>query len=327
MGGIVKMRWVLLVLCAGAALSVAGQTQTVPTPRQFRVNPAVLQVPTATLEPQVLKMPDLRWMTPREAAMVLRERLHLVPEFFDEGPIVIGQDPAPGEVVDPNATVAVTLGVPKLTLTASNASPLTDDEVKFTAALDPPSPEASYAFAWGDGSEDPRSVSPEATHRYSAAGTYEASVRAFIRDVEAGSASVTIAPVVPPPADDTTATTATDTTVTEMPIATTETVQPPKPAGEPPIPLPPDNPQPPPSVPWLTITLVALAMIGGGALARARWRKPSPPAVAPPPLSMRSGLGSTDHTIEQSEQITTGLNVRLRGGVRSVIAEEGGADA
>ncbi|HUP61924.1 MAG TPA: PASTA domain-containing protein [Thermoanaerobaculia bacterium] len=85
---------------------------------------------------------------------------------------------------------------------------------------------------------------------------------------------------------------------------------------------------PPAPIPWLAILLVAAALIVAALLFRVLRPKAVIPSPQPPPaVSIRSGLGSTSHTIEHPEQIRNGLSVRLRHGIRSAVTAEGGADA
>ena len=305
-----KPRVLLFLLCGCAAVSAAGQVA--PARQPLRVNPAAMQIPTVTatetVAPAVLKMPDVRLLRPDSAATQLRRDLHHLPEFTGDGPIVVAQDPPPGADVGPDTKILLTLGVPQLSVTASTVTPAVDEDVVFQVAAEPSSGDIVYSFAWNDGSAESETSVPRATHRFSKAGTYEVVVRARVFGVEMGPVITTISPVapLPPPPLDTIGTTAVIPTPepAQPPVNTTTAVNPPS------------------TVPWLTIALIAAAAVAAAALVRVVRRKPPAPSTPPPRVSIRSGLGPTDHTIEHPEQIRNGLSLRLRGGVR-----QGGADA
>jgi PASTA domain-containing protein/PKD domain-containing protein len=332
----------LLLVSAPMVASAAQAKAPPPGSKAVRVSPAALQLPpqfTATMStatvapPVVLKMPNLLWMEAREAAADVIERLHNKPNVQGEG-IVVAQDPPPGGDVTPRTRISLTLGLPALKLSASTATPNLNDDVTFTLTFDPPPPSPqriAYHFLWGDGSADTPVADATATHRFPEAGQYNVGSYAVIHDRWTVKGSgMALLPVAPAPTlTDSTPTATTQTQATETIATATETMPPGTIATEPPLTTsvtPPSGVPPAPDpIPWQWIAIAAAAIVILAAIIRAAIRKPRTPSVTmPPKVSIRSGLGSTEHTISNPERIRTGRTLRVRVGAGAPATVEGG---
>src|SRR5205814_7140413 len=94
---------------------------------------------------------------------------------------------------------------------------------------------------------------------------------------------------------------------------------------------PPPPPSPSPEMPWERIVWIAVTIVilVAGIIAWRSWTRSRATASAlpTPRLSVRSGLGPTNVNIEHPERVRTGLTLRLRAGIRSVVTQEGSGNA
>jgi hypothetical protein len=130
------------------------------------------------------KMPQLFWLERGEAERQLRA-LNLVAKIDGQEGIVLAQNPPAGSDIQPGSPVGLTVGLPKLALSASTEEARVNDEVTFKAALDPPPPASNkitYRFEWRDGTPGTSVDHTEATHRFPNRGTYGVFVSARINE-------------------------------------------------------------------------------------------------------------------------------------------------
>lgn len=258
-------------------------------------------------------VPQLLWLERYQVDELLKP-LQLRASIAGQDGIVLDQSIAAGSEVAPGSDITVTLGLPRLTLSTPAVNPRANEDVPFNLTFDPPppfAPQVTYRIAWRDGTEQAPTDQANVTHRFAAAGNYLVSATALIgnRQVESNNLGVAVA----------------DPGATPTP---TSTMPPPLPVDSAPATVPVSEPPPPtpPSIPWLAILIAVVVLTAAALLVRALRAKPASPQ-SPPPVSIRSGLGSTNHTIENPDRIRSGLSVRLRTGMRSAAAIEGGADA
>ena len=117
-------RLALVLLCVFASPVMAAQErQTTPEAnarrealRQAAARRAAGQ--TETIAPAPLTMPNVLWLERSEAMVRLRRQLHRVAKIEGSEGIVIAQVPQPDAQVSPDSNVVITLGVPKLSLSA-----------------------------------------------------------------------------------------------------------------------------------------------------------------------------------------------------------------
>lgn len=390
---------------------------------------SVAALPPATLSP--VTVPQLLWLERKEADALLAP-LKLSANVAGQEGIVVAQSVLPGSTVSPGSVLTITLGLPNLTLSTAGVNPRANDEVAFNFTFDPPPPappRVTYRIQWPDGTGETSADQPAMTHRFSLAGNYVVSGAALINgrfpvesnpvslsvgepatkmpqllwlergeagarlrglnvrakiagrdgiviqqnpaagsDVQPGSlitltlgvpilslSTSTATPHVndevtfnaafdPPPSApariayrfqwrDRTGETSGDQGVAahrfsaaaKYVVSASAVINDRWTVDSTPLVV--SVAPPPPTIPWRVILLVAAALIVAALLFRVLNRKAVRPSPQPPAVSVRSGLGSTSHTIQHPEQIRNGLSVRLRAGFRSAVAPEGGADA
>ena len=284
----------------------------------------VVAVPLATVPPLV----GLN----RSEVEGLLEKLHLRPKFSgSENGIAMAQDPAAGTTVKYGTVIAVTLGVlPRLVLAGPAAPAYAGSDLTFTAELVPPLPagfQATYSFAWDDGTAAVSTKNAVVTHRFAEAGKHLVSVTAVINDrfKIRGGAAVDVVPV-PPSSDTTPSTTAPPETTTTIPTETqpTTTTQPtdttPTTTTAPTttvfIPEKPVNPNQNALLLIGVIAIILLLTVVGLLVRVLRKMSRAPSAPAASPLVIKGGPGSVEVEIEHSEQIRKGPSVLVRGGIR-----------
>ncbi|HEY6967871.1 MAG TPA: PASTA domain-containing protein [Candidatus Angelobacter sp.] len=165
-------------------------------------------------ETTLTTVPELYWQDERTAIGRLEES-HLramVPPQTETG-IVISQTPAPGTQVKIGTAVSITIGEPQLVLKASAPSVKINQNVEFTATLEPPlpsslttaresvRPQARYTFNWDDNTQTGPTASDNSPHSYSAARAYNVSAKVQIGNFSLASNVVTVTvenPVQPP---------------------------------------------------------------------------------------------------------------------------------
>ena len=110
-------------------------------------------------------------------------QLHRVAKIEGSEGIVIAQVPQPDAQVSPDSNVVITLGVPKLSLSASADNPRTDEQVKFSLAFDPPLPpdthKVEYHFVWDDDGQV-TTTEPQTTRPFPEARTHTVTAYAVI---------------------------------------------------------------------------------------------------------------------------------------------------
>jgi len=119
--------------------------------------------------PSTAKMPQLLWLERSEAETLLAP-LKVSANIDGQDGIVVAQSVPAGLDVAPGSAVTLTLALPKLTLSATTLNPAANDEVAFNLTFDSPPPApptVAYRFQWGDGTEEPPTEKPAATHRFS----------------------------------------------------------------------------------------------------------------------------------------------------------------
>jgi hypothetical protein len=192
--------------------------------------------------------------------------------------------------------------MPQLTLAPSAGQVNVNDQVTFTTNLTPPANgmQVEYHFPFSDGTPDVPTSQYAAVHQFAAAGDYRVAAYAVVSGrwtVKSEPAAISAVP---------------------LPATTTETTGTVPPTQSSPPPVTP----PPAEMPWSLIAAGAVAAVILGAVARAALRKPRA-STAPPTVSIRSGLGATNCSIEDAEQIRRAPSVRVRAGVRSAVVIEG----
>jgi len=249
-----------------------------------------------------------------------------------ENGIAMAQDPAAGTTVKYGTVIAVTLGVlPRLVLTSPAAPAYAGSDLTFTAELVPPLPagfQATYNFAWDDGTAALSTKNAVVTHRFAEAARHLVSVAAVINDRYkiGGRVAVDVVPV-PPRSDTTPSTTAPPETTTTIPTETqpTTTTQPtdttPTTTTAPTttvfIPEKPVNPNQNALLLIGVIAIILLLTVVGLLVRVLRKMNRTPPAQAASPLVIKGGPGSVEYEIEHPEQIRHGPTVQVRGGIRS----------
>jgi beta-lactam-binding protein with PASTA domain len=277
---------------------IGGRWQTEPVSTSISVTP-----------PPPRKMPDVRWLDSQTAQAKIQEAVgRVATPSGNSQDVVLAQNPAPGDDVDPNTAMTLTLGRPTLRLSLSNAAPKPNDTVSLALSVDPPAPSGStirYDVVWGDGQKESL-TSSSVDHAFANAGAFKVTADAVVGGRwQTDPVSTSISVVAP------TATEGTGGTTTTTSGTTTE-------GGD---------SQPTPLQTWLIALLVAVAVIVIGLIARAlRGSKTPVAASAGPSISFGHGMGNCTYTIENAEELRGGVNVRLRSGVRAVEILKGGSD-
>jgi beta-lactam-binding protein with PASTA domain len=151
----------------------------------------------------LVKIPQLLWLERGDADSLLAP-LKLNVSVTGDG-IVLGQSLPPGSEVKPGSPLTLTLGLPKLTLSASTTTLGVNDAVTFNLAFDPPPPappKVTYRIPWPDGTPETSTDQPAVTHPFATAGDFTVTATALIngtRTVESNPVSLTVAPLPPVP--------------------------------------------------------------------------------------------------------------------------------
>lgn len=203
------------------AINKAASTQPAPatptptpsgTNAKTAVNPAILQGRPGEVVAETV-VPELYWHTQRDAEVMLAQA-HLQFRLSGpaEGPIVVHQEPLPGNKVVTGSPVLITLGQPQLLLSADQLRAAINTNINFTATLEPPLPQttgavamayipprlyAAYTFYWDDSpqissSQAGATSQAEQTHRYAAPKTYNVYATAQIGSYQIKSNLVSI---------------------------------------------------------------------------------------------------------------------------------------
>lgn len=320
----------------------------------------------------IRRMPDVLWLDAKTATMQVIRQLDRNPTLVGEG-IVLVQDPAPGTVAPKQITL--TLGWPKVVLTAPTNRLMVNDSMIFTVALDPPPPPKIQNVEYHLVFDNEDVVAAQATHRFTEARTYNVSAYAVIPGVlTTPRTTIAITAEAPPPPPPTPKLTLSASTMNPSAneVVTFQAALDPQPpsgstyvfswgdgtpdfatvsaeathafraagtytvravaiidgarvTGEPLVvsaTAPPPTPgrKLPPSIPWRWIAAGIVVLLATLATSSHVRRRPAPSV----PISIRSGLGSSEVAIENPERVRVGFTVRLRAGFRS---EEGGSDA
>lgn len=177
-------RLALVLLCVFAASAMTAQKQ-LSAKERARLEAArraaeLKAAQTTTIAPVRPKMPNVLWLEGNAAQALLERQVHRSARVAGKEGIVIAQIPAPDAVVPLEGVVAIQLGVPKLSITASNLNPRADEGVTFTLAFNPPQAnpaKVEYHFVWDDGAPELMTGEPSTTRPFPAPGVH--SVTAF----------------------------------------------------------------------------------------------------------------------------------------------------
>src|SRR5258706_16257364 len=93
---------------------------------------------TTTIAPVRLKMPNVLWLDGNVAQALLRTQLHRLARVAGKEGVVIAQMPAPDADLPVEGIIAVALGLPKLSITASNLNPRAHERVTPALSFSPP---------------------------------------------------------------------------------------------------------------------------------------------------------------------------------------------
>ncbi len=180
---------VAFALCvAAASLAVAQQPVKKPP---FEVSNAAQHFVL------IRGMPDVLWLDAKTATMQVIRQLDRNPTLVGEG-IVLVQDPAPGTVAPKQITL--TLGWPKVVLTAPTNRLMVNDSMVFTVALDPPPPPKIQNVEYHLVFDNEDVVAAQATHRFTEARTYNVSAYVVIPGVlTTPRTTIAITAEAPPP--------------------------------------------------------------------------------------------------------------------------------
>jgi len=177
------------------------QTQIAP-PEKIR---AVQQRPNVN-ESAPTVVPELYWQLQRTAEARITEA-HLQAKIFVQSGsgIVISQDPLPGTKVATGTVVNITIGQPQLLLTAGSPTAKINQNVTFTATLEPPlpktatpaamayvPPQAKYTFNWDDNTQTGPTDSTTVPHSYGTARTYNVTANVQVGKLLLPSNAVTV---------------------------------------------------------------------------------------------------------------------------------------
>jgi beta-lactam-binding protein with PASTA domain len=180
-------RLALVLLCVFAASAMTAQNKLSPQERT-RLDAArraaeLKAAQTTTIAPVRPKMPNLLWLEGNQAQMLLRRQLQRPARVVGKEGIVIAQTPAPDAVVPLEGVIGIALGLPKLSITASNLNPRADEQVTFTLAFNPPPAnpaKVEYHFVWDDGAPEVMSGEPSTTRQFPVPGVHGVTAYAVI---------------------------------------------------------------------------------------------------------------------------------------------------